>query len=172
MLIKIIGSILILAGSCGCGWYQAYREKKRIRALQELQQLLLLLYGDIEYAAGDMVANLDRLSEKSRYFSDFFRHVRDRLEERSGQPLHQIWRREIENSLVQDVLKKEDLELLDEVGRELGGVDRHTQLKILHIQGQRVGRLLQCAQEEYQGRARLCHVLGVTVGIFTCVLLF
>ncbi len=172
MLIKIIGSILILAGSCGCGWYQAYREKRRIRALQELQQLLLLLYGDIEYAAGDLVGNLDRLSEKSCYFSEFFRQVRDRLEERSGQPLYQIWTSEVKNNLGHDILKREDLELLDEVGKELGGLDRHTQLKLLHIQGQRVEQQLQYAQENYQGRARLCHVLGVTVGIFTCVLLF
>lgn len=172
MLIKIMGSILILAGSCGCGWYQAFREKKRIQALQELQQLLLLLYGDIEYAAGDLVANLDRLSEKSRYFSDFFCHVRDRLEARSGRTLYQIWRVEVGNSLGRDILKREDLELIDEIGRELGGLDRHTQLKLLQIQGQRIGQRIQDAQREYQGKARICHVLGVTVGIFTCVLLF
>ena len=75
IICKIVGGILVFSGGCGCGIWMAGRKKKRINILRELEQVLIFLYGEIEYAGADIVEIFQRLAEKTDYFQSFFREM-------------------------------------------------------------------------------------------------
>lgn len=171
MLLKLLGGVLVVAGSGGCGWYMAYRARQRIEILQELLQAMLMLHGDIEYAAGDMSENMERLAQRTDFFSDFFSRVSRRLNERLGQSLYQIWNEELRTVPCRTRLCREDVAFLKGLGKNLGNLDRQTQLQTLHVMRDRLEGSIATAREEYQSRAKLFRVVGITVGVFTMVLL-
>lgn len=168
---KIVGILLVMVGCVGCGWYLAFRARLRIDILQDLLQAMILLYGDIEYSGDDISENMDRLSARSEYFSDFFHRIALRLQKKTGHSLYQIWREELRGSPIKEKLHREDMRLLEELGKNLGRLDRRTQLHTLQMWRTRLEGNLSAAREEYGSKAKLCHVLGITVGAFLVVLL-
>ena len=171
IVLKMLGAVLVVAGGGGCGWYLAYGARQRISILQELQQAILILYGDIEYAAGDLAENMERLAGRTEFFSVFFMKVSGRLGEKMGQSLCRIWKEELWALPCRTRLQKEDMDFLEELGRHLGNLDRNTQLHTLQVMQGRLEQAVEQAREEYGNRAKLFRVVGVTVGVFTAVLL-
>lgn len=171
ILIKMIGTILVIAGSGGCGWYFANEAKVRVRILQELQQGILVLYGEMEYAGDDMEEILEGVSKKSVFFADFFENVSKRLKRKESRSLFAIWQEEMAGITCRKKLKEEDLNFLEELGKNLGNLDRQTQLHTLKLMSGRLEKQIAYAREEYQNKAKVYRVLGVTVGVFATVLL-
>lgn len=171
MVLKMVGGFLVVAGSGGCGWYLAYAARQRIDILRELLQAIVILYGDVEYGVGDMAENMERLSRRTQYFSSFFRRVSKHLDEKTGQSLYQIWGEEMETISCRTRLWREDMALLEELGKNLGNLDRQTQLHTLHVLRERLEHNISLAVVDYRSRARLFRVVGITVGVFTVVLL-
>lgn len=172
MMQKMLGAILVLAGSGGCGWYLAYAARRRIEILQELLQAIFILYGDIEYAAGDMSENMGRIAQRTDAFSCFFQRIARRLHEKMGQSLYKIWKEEMCGIPCRTRLRREDIAFLEELGKNLGNLDRQTQLHTLQMMEGRLEKSILVAREEYANRAKLFRVVGITVGVFTTVLLF
>lgn len=170
-VIKLLGAFLVIGGGACCGWYAAYMAKVRIMILQEMQQSLLILYGEIEYAAGDMAENMEKLGYRMEYFSRFFHTISERLNQRMGQSLYQIWEEELQQLSCKAKIKESDMEFLDELGKNLGNLDRQTQLNTLQILSGRLDGQIRSAKEEYEKRAKVYRVIGITVGVFTAVLL-
>jgi stage III sporulation protein AB len=171
IFIKIMGAVFVLAGGCGTGWYFSAKKKRRIQVLQEFEQVLILLYGEIEYAGEDMVETLEGLVPKTVWFSSFFQEVAFYLRRKCGHTLWKTWERGIENSPLTEVLEPEDCSLWKEVGSHLGILGRQSQLRSIELSQKRLGRQLAKAQEEYSSQAKLFHVLGVTAGVFVVILL-
>jgi stage III sporulation protein AB len=171
IFVKIIGAFLVFGGGCGMGWYFSAKKKQRIHVLQELEQVILLLYGEIEYAGEDMVETLEGLVLRTDWFSSFFQELAFHLRRKCGQPLGTLWEKSIENSPLRGILDKEDCRLWRELGSKLGTLDRQSQLRSLELTRQRLGGRLKEAQEEYRSQEKLLHVLGVTIGVFVVVLL-
>lgn len=170
-IIKIIGALLVFVGGCGCGLSAAAAKKRRICVLRELEQALVLLYGEVEYAAADMVEILDRLSGKTQYFSAFFGGVSRQLCQKCGQPLYQVWQEELELSHVRLYLDEEDRKLWRQIGLHLGGLDRQTQLRTLELIQEQIQKRVSEAELEYHSQAKVYRVLGVTCGLFATILL-
>lgn len=171
LMLKTIGVFLVVAGAGGCGWVLARSAGKRIEILQELLQALILLHGDIAYSVGDMSENMERLSCRTEYFSAFFQEISERLSQKRGQSLYHIWREELKQLSCRQLLHREDMEFLKEIGQNLGNLDRQTQLNTLQVMRERLQQNIDAARQEYRSQAKLFRVVGLTVGIFTAVLL-
>lgn len=172
MIQKVLGSVLVVLGSSGCGWYLAYAARQRIEILQELLQAIFILYGDIEYAAGDMSENMEGIARRTDVFSVFFKKIAGRLHDKKGQSLYNIWKEEMQGIPYRTRLRREDIAFLEELGKNLGNLDRKTQLHTLQMMEGRLEKSILAAREEYADKAKLFRVVGITVGVFTTVLLF
>ena len=150
MILKMTGGAMVFAGGSGFGLWLAGKRKRRIEILRELAQVLILLYGEVEYAAVDMVEIFQKLSGKTCYFRGFF-----------GNMYEGLLRAE----------DREDVMLWREIGMHLGTLDRQTQLQTLHVLQDRLGRSIQDAETEYQSQAKVYRLVGITGGIFTAILL-
>ena len=170
-MLKFIGFLLVLAGTGGLGWYGAERYAFRIRLLAELEQALQYLYGEIEYAGSDMVELCENLSARSSYGKDFWKAMGQDLQKREGQTLEMLWQKNVKTLSGYACLTKEDTELLTGIGENLGNLDRQTQLHTLGIFQSRLEEIIKQARKEYHSKAKISGVIGITAGLFLCILL-
>ncbi len=170
-LIKGLGAVLVLAGGTGAGWYLAAREKRRIDRLREWEQILLLLYGEIEYAGSDLPESIGVLKRHSHFFSLFFECIEEELRRSAGQTMEQIWSGAWQQFYgTMSTWQDGDVALIQELGGHLGRSDRKTQLQTLQLFRQRTQTVLQQAQEEYKNKSKIYRTLGVAAGVFLSVL--
>ena len=98
ILLKITGSIMALAGSWGCGMWLAARRRRRIELLREMEQILIFLYGEIEYAAVDVAELFQILAGKMCYFGSFFEELCRQFQGIEQETLYDLWKKAIAGS--------------------------------------------------------------------------
>lgn len=170
-MLKISGICLIIAGCSGLGWYTAERYAVRIRMLCEFQQALQFLYGEIEYSGCDMIELFDKLAFRGGYFGSFWLRMSGNLRNYDGVRFATYWQQELQQISGYPNLREEDLEIILGVGANLGNLERQTQLHTIRIFQERLQETIRTARREYKGKARVCCVVGITVGIFLALLL-
>jgi len=170
-MLKLFGVCLIVCGCSGLGWYAVTGYAARLRMLEEAEQALHFLYGEIEYSGCDMIELLDKLALRGGYFGSFWSGMAGCLQNYDGQRFSEHWQQEIKKIPEIRNLKAEDLELLMEVGGNLGNMDRYTQLHTLEIFQGRIRAIIGQAREEYRDKAKVSLVVGVTVGCLLVLLL-
>ena len=170
-MIKLLGFFLVTFGCGMCGWYFSNRYLGRIRLLEEWQQLLQCLYGEIEYSACDIYEILHKLSERCKYSKKFWIQTAKELNMHEGMTFSEIWQKHISEIEMWDSLNREERGIIESLGKNIGNLDRETQLNTLKIFQDRLCINLSKAKEEYAMQAKLCHVICITAGIFIGVLL-
>ena len=168
---KIILTMLIIMGCAMSGHYFARKYLIRIYILEELEQAIRFMYGEIEYSADDISEVFGQLLPHSSYLKGFWEMVRGRLLESRGQDLCSIWKEAMESEGVFALLADEDILLIEGLGKNIGSLDRQSQLGVLKLFEKRLGSIIEEAKGAYKGQAKVCHVVGVTAGIFISVLL-
>ena len=171
ILLKLTGSFMALAGCCGCGIWLTAKRRRRIEMLREMEQILIFLYGEIEYAAVDVAELFLILAGKMCYFRSFFEELCRQFDGMEQETLYELWKEAITGCGLADGVDKEDVELWQEVGMQLGTLERKTQLQTLQILRERLQRRILEAEEEYKAQARVYRLTGVTGGIFMVILL-
>lgn len=170
-MIKLIGVLFIVLGAILAGHYFAEKSRIRIHILEELEQALQFIYGEVEYAAEDIAEVFAKLSLRGRYCNDFWLRMHDELLENAGCSLYSIWTDELESSLWVKYLLYEDRLFLEEVSKNIGNLDRQSQLHTLEIFKNRIRGMIEAAKSGYKDRARVCHAVGAAAGIFISILL-
>lgn len=170
-MIKFIGVLFTVSGSVLAGHYFADKNLIRIHILEELEQALQFIYGEVEYAALDITEIFSSLSLRGKYCSDFWLGMCSKLSEKDGYDLYSIWVSELDGSSWVKYLLHEDRLFLKEVGKNTGNLDRQSQLHTLEIFKNRISNIIETARSEYKDRARVCHAVGAAAGIFISILL-
>ena len=170
-MLRIVGALCVVCGCSGMGWYVVSGYATRIRVLQELEQALQFLYGEIAYSACDMVELMERLASRGGCFEEFWMGLREQLLKHAGQPFFSYWQAQMPKIQGVRHLTAEDRALLEKIGSNLGNLDRQTQLDTIRLFQKRLEGIIGQALEEFHGRAKVSVVLGVTAGLFLAILL-
>ena len=118
-----------------------------------------------------MVELCENLSARSSYGKDFWKAMGQDLQKREGQTLEMLWQKNVKTLSGYACLTKEDTELLTGIGENLGNLDRQTQLHTLGIFQSRLEEIIKQARKEYHSKAKISGVIGITAGLFLCILL-
>lgn len=170
-MIKWLGCALIVLSGIGFGGYFAERLAGRLRLLEELQRDLQYLYGEIEYSACNMPELFEKLSKRGGALKEFWGALSVRLFDRRGCTFSEIWKIQTMEMAGTLSFSEEGRRLFLELGDNLGNLDRMTQLNTLKLFQERLVLILKTASEEFKEREKVCYVLGVTAGLFLCILL-
>lgn len=170
-MLRLLGVLLVVCGCSGMGWYSVSKYATRIRVLQELEQALQFLYGEISYSACDMVELMGKLSLRGGSFEKFWQGIQTLLLQHKGQPFFTYWKSQLSKIYGYQYLTREERSLIEKIGSNLGNLDRQTQLDTIQMFQKRLERILGQAVKEYHGKARISMVLGVTAGMFLAILL-
>ena len=171
-MLKMLGILCILTGSCGIGFTMAAELDARIRELLQLQKLTIRLRNEIRYMHRTLPDAFAVLAGGSGTpFREFFGAVSARLRGGSGQTAEEIWKESMEKYLSVLHLAGQDLAELEKLGGMLGCLDVEMQLNALDYYLDQLMQSEQRAEQAAEKQKRLYRYLGILSGAVLTILI-
>lgn len=171
-MLKCLGILCILTGSTGIGFRMAKELELRIAELQQLQQLMICLRGEIRYmhqALPDAFLHLSGSAVKP--FSNFFLQVAQDLQRRNGCSAQRIWKKHLAVCMEELHLNTQEIEQLEKLGTMLGYLDVEMQINALDYYLEQLKQSVQFAMEASKSRKKLYRYMGVLSGAALIILI-
>lgn len=170
---KIAGIILIIFSGAGIGFERSRELRERIRILEKLAQMLLLLKGEIRCTGASLEdAFLDTAQKMSGEYKACLLDIGKRLHERPGIPFGEIFSECTWKKIPLQKLDREERVVFLSLGEKLGYLDRQMQVAQLTLLEEELDRKIQILKEELPGKQKLYRSMGILGGIFLAILLW
>lgn len=172
IVFKVIGCICVLVSCTLYGRNVASRYHQYVQALRQIYLILFLLKGEIAYTRAPLAETIRQVNEQLQEpYNSWLTHLIQELNHRSANNFDSLWKETIESDLIGLNLKTEHKNLLFRYGQHLGTLDYDTEIKNLQLILERWNQEI-CAEEEgLKSKQKLCHYLGVLIGLFLVILL-
>lgn len=172
MMIKLCGSVLIVAATTLLGIRRADDYREEYRQMEYLKRLLYILESEIRYAReplGEIFAHMAGHAREP--YRSWLSSMQQEIEQREQDSFAGIWRASIRGHLKRCGLPGRELDRLAELGEQLGTADLKLELTILAGFQEHLSVRMRELRGEMQMRVKLCHWLGVMSGMFLAILL-
>ena len=170
---KTAGIILILFSGTGLGLCKSMELTARLRILEELVQLLLLLKGEIrctgatlEDAFGDVAAKM------SGEYRLFLTETARRLQKRPGITFDTIFRECAIRNLPLQKLSVQERESFLSLGEKLGYLDREMQVAQLTLLEEELGGRIRSLKSAMPRQQKTYRSMGILGGMLLAILLW
>jgi len=173
MMLKIIGSVLVIGASTFLGLIFSKNCAKRPYELRTLGIMLQALENELVYLSNvlsDAFKKISKLSDDA--VSEIFRDAARRLEESPGTGAADAWKKAIKANIKNTSLDKEDEEVLLSFGKMLGSTDIEGQVKNIRLTLEHLKMQELKAEEKRKSNVPLYRNLGLLLGIAIVLLLF
>lgn len=168
-MLRMIGAVLVMAGTVGLGWRGVERLGERVEVLRGLQGAAAYLEEELAFRFTPLPQLFGQLSQNRKgAVGTFFGSVGKKMAQGDG-PLRQIWQQAVEETL--PMLKDEEQQTVAELGEVLGQYDAQTQVQTLKLTGERLAAFYLAAQEERSRLGKVYLALGVAGGLVTVLIL-
>lgn len=137
-MLKLIGSLMVIASSSILGYSISKEYSKRTSQLRELQVLMQIFENEINFLSSVLVNAFENIYNMSRSeVREFFIGTIKNLEHNCGIGANKAWTKSVEDNVKNTSLNKEDKEILLQFGSILGSTDKDGQINnIRHLIGQ------------------------------------
>lgn len=166
-MLKYAGLAIIIAITSFAGCYFSSALRTRLVNLKKINFLIDEIIILLRYKASTVYEITDCLASNER-FADFY--FLKKIYANSGISFQQNWNNAVE-SQPPSSLKVNELEILADIGKNLGTSDMEGQLSMLNLQRAELESLIASAEKEYENKAKLYRSLGVLAGAFISVML-
>jgi stage III sporulation protein AB len=172
MLIKLIGSLIIIISSALIGFLMGGYYRDRPRQLRELQSGLNMLETEIAYSQTPLPQALSRVSRRiSRPIGTVFAHTAEILMRKSGLTASEAWSISLNRLYNKSSLRRGDCEILENLGGYLGASDKEDQIKHLKLAISQLKDMEYLAEDERRKNERIWNYLGVLSGLMLVLLI-
>ncbi|QUH26648.1 stage III sporulation protein SpoIIIAB [Serpentinicella alkaliphila] len=173
MIVKLIISTLIVGCSTLIGVIYAKSYTERTKLLNNIIGTLQMLESEIVYSATPLPLLLKKISKRSKSeIAKIFSKTVEILEKKDGQTFSDAWQLAIKEETKHSVLKKEDIELLIQLGNSLGISDIDDQVKHIRLAMEEIKRSYEQSIVEQNKNVQLYKNLGFLFGISVVIILF
>lgn len=134
MCCRIVGIIFVLGGGVAIGIKLAYRHKKRVSELLQLEHSLIYIAGELKYrhlVLADIFGQAATRSAKA--FSKWLLTLQEVFGTSNELSAQKIWGKALEELELNTSLSNSDIAILESVGYLLGSVDLDTQIREFQI---------------------------------------
>lgn len=170
-MLQWIGCGILAAAGAGLGFSYSRRWTRRLELLKGLHQMMNLLKGEISYGRLPLPEAFLRIGKRiAPPLSDFAASLGRKLKSRPGEPFSSVYREQLREMLGGSGLARADLEQLEDLGKQLGYLDRETQLRTLDLYTHSLEEVIRELREELPGRKKVYQSLGILGGLFLAVL--
>lgn len=172
-MLKLIGAMIIIGTTTLIGFMKAERLNERSRLLRVLIRLLNILKTEIGYQSGLLADIFDRAAQviNHRRTADSLQMIAQNIGFGSDFNIAELWDAFL-NEKRMEVLIKEDIAVLKEVGAYLGSTDREDQIDRIEAARSRLEINLETADVDKARRVRLYRYFGFAAGaVLVCLLL-
>lgn len=169
-MLKVVGAVLVMAGTIGLGWRGVERLGERAEVLRGLQGSVAYLEEELAFRFTPLPQLLEHLRQNRKgAVGAFFAAVGKKMERCEDVSLRQSWRQSVEETF--PMLKDEERKTVAELGEVLGQYDAKTQIQSLKLTGERLAGFYLAAQEERSRLGKVYLALGVAGGLATVLVL-
>ncbi|MCX7843271.1 MAG: stage III sporulation protein SpoIIIAB [Clostridia bacterium] len=171
MVLKIGGSLLVLAASSLIGWILAGDFSRRPNELRALQGMLEMFETEITFMSNVIADAFDKISKSSQSsVALFFKLTAEKLQA-GGMNACQAWEAAVKEGIRATALNKEDESILLSFGKMLGNSDVEGQVKNIRLTLHQLKLQEQKAEESRKKNESMCKSLGVLGGLAVVVVL-
>lgn len=171
-MLKAVGMGVIFLSCTAMGFCMSAELRERARSLCELERIVQILKGEIEYAGTPLQEVFGEAAARSeKKFRNFFLEAAKAVGAHDGRTLTVIFEECAKKELQGCALKKEDIRRFCAMGGRLGYLDRRMQLRILDMYAQELLRERTLAEEDYRQKEKIYRHLGAAAGLFFILLL-
>lgn len=173
MIMKGIGTFLILCASTGLGISYANQWKEHLRTAEELRKMLLLLKGEILYARSPLGEAFERVGKRCPgRLGEFFLNVAGEITEQNGEPFYTIWKNQVEKLGKDCALSGKDKQELSSFGEHLGYLDCDMQERTILLYLEQLDLTIDYLREHLREKSRLYTSLGIMGGLFLTIIMY
>lgn len=163
---KMTGAVMVFVACVAMGYGRGREYRRRIGELLMIKKIVLMLRGEVRYAASAFPEAFDRISGKVEHkFGKVMGEIAKELKRQPGKPLAQIWKERLKPGLESCALTKEDKNQLIQLGSDLGYLDRDMQLSTIDFYVEQLEGTIEALEKEKEKRSRVYNCLGVFAGI-------
>ncbi len=166
-MFKFVGLAVIIAVTSLTGSYFALTLKMRLTNLKKINYLIDEIIILLRFKASTVYEITEHLVKNKR-FSDF--GFLSNISEKDNISFQHSWCSALNKNLPSG-LKKEDAEILADIGRNLGTSDMEGQISMLSLQRTELEMLISSAESDCERKSKLYRSLGVLAGAFISVML-
>lgn len=171
MYLKIAECFLLFVISTALGVIKSEKLKERVRILDELKKMAVLLQGELRFHRAMLSEALENISQRLMHPLDgLLEDVSEKLEKKEAS-FEVLWKESIEKLVQKESLEKEDVPLFLMIGNSLGYLDVAMQLEHLNLVIFQVEEAIKTAKEQQQIKGKLYRTMGATAGAFLVLLI-
>ena len=166
-MLKYAGLSIIIAVTSFVGCYFSSALRTRLINLKKINYLIDEIIILLRYKSSTVYEITDYLVSNER-FSDFAFLCNIKAD--NSIPFQQNWSNAVK-SAPPSSLKEGDIEILADIGKNLGTSDMEGQLSMLSLQRAELEMLISSAETDCERKSKLYRSLGVLTGAFISVML-
>ncbi|MBQ8924422.1 MAG: stage III sporulation protein AB [Lachnospiraceae bacterium] len=168
---KLAGALFVISGGGIAGFSYAYKLRKRLDNLRELERIVIHIENDIRYRHSIISEAFRGVSVRCRKpFSDWLMFLSERLDDADSQ-FSEIW----DSSLIylkdNSFLHNEDIDNLKTLGQTLGYLDIASQEMGIKLFLENLHNKINEISSTLNDKIRISIIAGMVGGIFIVVLL-
>lgn len=171
-MLKFFGAALVLIATTGFGISYAADLRRRIVELRCLKKIMLMLRGEIKYAKAPLPEAFKSIAKRLRPpFSCFLTTVAKELSALRGRTFQEVWEAAVRECLTGTCLTKGNREQLSRLGENFGYLDEEMQLGTIDLYLEQLELEIKRSEQTVESKTRVCHCLGVLMGLFVVILI-
>lgn len=172
MMIKVVGSFIIIGGSTLLGYLLSRDCSRRPQEIRVLQTLLQMFENEIFYLSNLLSDAFKKISRSSDSpVTVFFSETVKNLIEQDGITASQAWELAVRRNIRLTALNGEDEDILVTFGKMLGDSDVEGQLKNIRLTLNQLKLQEQKAEEARRKNEKMYRSLGVLGGLALVIIL-
>lgn len=172
MMLKWLGAILLVAGTTAFGVYKGCLYKSRLEYMEEIKRAFLYIQGEIRYMNTPMPETLESTAHQMNGACRiFFSKAASGLLDGRGKAFHQVWEEAMKSGISEEALEREARTVLQEMGGQLGCLDRQAQEQAIHYFLIKWEELIEKKRREKKDKLKLYYVCGVMSGLLMVIII-
>ncbi len=169
---KFVAGTFVMTGALGFGWALCIEMNNEIQHLKAQKQILLYMIGEISYLHRPVEEIMDIIAEKIEApYNNFLMTVSQKLQERSGKELINLWQESIDDTFRRTDISKAALGYFERMGNCFGCEGDKLQVEALKLFESELDAGINKALTKKEENSRLIRALSTLTGIL-CIVLF
>ena len=170
-MLKMLGGILVTAGSAAIGFYSAAGLYSHIKILTRIISALRYMKSEIGFTLAPIPDLTQRLAERERGATGvFFGRCNSELSNLGEKTFGEIWS-ECADATLKNALKEDEIQTFKDLGELLGRYDSQEQALEIERAAERFDFYLQRAEQDKIRLGKLYGAMGVLCGIAVVIIL-
>lgn len=172
IILKLLGSILIIISGYGIGQSFCKKLKQRIEELKELKRIGYIFQGNIRFGNCTLPEIAGEFVEKDNcVFSSFFKEILERTSCIQGKCFEEIWNNAIDNKMTDNALTIQDKNEFKKIGYIAGKMDKQMQYDNLNLFIQTIDEKITELNKDYGEKSRMYKLLGICFSIALVIII-